>query len=337
MDQVALQKRSTAGTIFVKAPSLVGLSVAGLITNTGAAATESLNLLGKLALAGVKYGAMKPIQLFIGNDSFEATMAKMPNGKSLAATAKKVAAYILGIIYSAIGLVAPTFNLRRQEQIGNFVNQRKVAEANQALAAQKALGAQRSLDAQQADEAKKAEEVRRAAEDLDQARIPVRKNGKIVAVHAAAAARGEFEAGKAFVAQKEARLEHKANFAKTLQLLDSEKRVEEIQNLEAEADKVLKLEDEAYILPNDREQHTLTDIAEFAAAARRFRKITPESFAEIEANRAGKFEAVKKNALPDLLEKKLIKQNGLVASAPAPAVAAPARGLFGRVASVFGY
>ncbi|MCE5317585.1 MAG: hypothetical protein LLG04_09550 [Parachlamydia sp.] len=168
MDQVAVQKRSIAGKIFVKAPALFSLSVSALVTNVAAAATDAFILLGKLPLAAVKYGVLKTIRVITWTNAFESVQAKMPNGKSLLDLTSKLGAKVAGVFYSVVGLVLPTFNLRRQEELGNFVNQRK---ADQAAKAAKAAEAANAAEAQKAKEAQEA-----AAEAERQAQLLAKKN-----------------------------------------------------------------------------------------------------------------------------------------------------------------
>lgn len=228
MDKVAVQKRSKAGNVFIKAPALVALSATALVTNVAAAATEAFNLLGKLAFAGVKYGLIKPIRVITWSNAFESIQAKMPDGKSLLDTTVKVAAKVAGIFYSVVGLVAPTFNLRRQEELGNFVNKRKAAEVAEAAEAAKAAEAQKAIDAQKTDAAKKAaadleakmhklasdaKKDSEALESLLKAQAETKTKGKPVATEAAAVARGDFVNNKKAKAAQKALGKQAANEA----------------------------------------------------------------------------------------------------------------------------
>lgn len=125
MNDVAESKRS----LFAKACQLYPLSGAALITSIASTAAETFTLLGKLALAGVKYGAIGSIRVFTWTDAFDPPYRKMPDGKSLSKTTIKVGMKSLGIFYSLLGLAHPTFNLRRQEELGNFVKKRKAGPA----------------------------------------------------------------------------------------------------------------------------------------------------------------------------------------------------------------
>lgn len=104
-----------------KAALLFPLSGAGLITNIGAAASESLHLLGKLSLAGVKYGAIGTLHVLTGSNACESVYKKLPDGKSLLTTLIKIRKLLQGIFYSLIGFVDPRFNLQRQEELGLYV------------------------------------------------------------------------------------------------------------------------------------------------------------------------------------------------------------------------